>query len=193
MLIKRFECDCCGKKFERKPHLLDHLNVHFGRHLSCPLCRKSYSNRANLLRHIRILHFKVGFTCSVCDKPYQRAYQLKQHLQAKHQAVASKKSAVKSDFQPIIKNRFAKGCKPISYEDLPLEEECGCSPDDVLPCNFEDKCLNAMLQLEGPAVCGGGDRFNNKMLTNASPTAAADNIEVSNLNFNLYGINSAMI
>ncbi|XP_050521795.1 zinc finger protein OZF-like [Daktulosphaira vitifoliae] len=92
---KLFECHLCLKRFTQKKTLDNHLNVHIGQFTcqicgykshnahnlkihenthssiklhSCNSCKKDFSTKSSLSRHIRLVHQKnIMFRCNQCD------------------------------------------------------------------------------------------------------------------------------
>ncbi|XP_066936056.1 zinc finger and BTB domain-containing protein 49-like [Clytia hemisphaerica] len=53
--MKPFQCDICGKGFEKKENLTRHIRVHTNdRIYSCDLCGKSYTDGSSLKKHVKM-------------------------------------------------------------------------------------------------------------------------------------------
>lgn len=58
---KLLVCKFCMKTFERRGHLLDHMNSHTGeRPYVCAFCSKGFTQKTNCKRHIITCPFRVG-------------------------------------------------------------------------------------------------------------------------------------
>jgi KRAB domain-containing zinc finger protein len=80
-----FECDRCGKSFENRMKLANHLNNHFRvlKH-RCKGCEKSFSTVASLRKHYATTHKNLQFkekrfACDECPKRYLTEFLLGQH------------------------------------------------------------------------------------------------------------------
>ena len=76
-----FECEHCGKKFNRKIRLETHVKfVHEGATpLGCTRCSKTFIRKEDLARHL-VLHSGVKqFKCEVCSKEFALKSSLKIH------------------------------------------------------------------------------------------------------------------
>lgn len=76
---------CCGKSFEKRALLLEHIEVHWNpEKFKCCICNdKSYDSKPSLARHMRNMHDskKVSLTCETCAREFRNASSLKSHMQ----------------------------------------------------------------------------------------------------------------
>ncbi|XP_035904952.1 zinc finger protein OZF-like [Anopheles stephensi] len=83
-------CDTCGKVFRTKPAMERHINEHRGldlvERLQCEYCKKWFSGKYNLNKHIRFLHMQDGqaFPCDVCQHVSPNSRALANHKQRIH-------------------------------------------------------------------------------------------------------------
>uniref|UniRef100_A0A182WQS7 C2H2-type domain-containing protein n=1 Tax=Anopheles minimus TaxID=112268 RepID=A0A182WQS7_9DIPT len=83
-------CDTCGKVFRTKPAMERHINEHQGldvvERLQCEYCKKWFSGKYNLNKHIRFLHMQDGqvFPCDVCQHVSPNSRALANHKQRIH-------------------------------------------------------------------------------------------------------------
>ena len=94
--IKEFECDTCGKHFNRHDNLLKHkLYAHNSRRnllmlpgvndestgFNCLYCERVYSQKFSLMGHMESKHIEDKFyKCDVCDKSFVRKDVFLRHL-----------------------------------------------------------------------------------------------------------------
>lgn len=57
---RQFRCEHCGKTFDQRQRLRDHLVTHTGdRPYQCPICQKTFSVKSNCRRHMTVHNIKV--------------------------------------------------------------------------------------------------------------------------------------
>ncbi|KAK7092042.1 hypothetical protein V1264_009650 [Littorina saxatilis] len=94
-----FDCEYCHKKFIRKDYLNDHKCVlpdgtsvrvvrkknrlYIRDDLACPHCKKTFSSRSNLNKHMRV-HGERQAECQVCGKKFHYDSYLKLHIATVH-------------------------------------------------------------------------------------------------------------
>ncbi|XP_070813966.1 zinc finger protein 2-like isoform X1 [Chaetodon trifascialis] len=77
---KLFSCSVCGKSYQRKNSLRNHMELHSeGKRLSCSVCKKTFQFRRNFTRHMSIHTGEKPFSCSVCGLTFRQKDNLKQH------------------------------------------------------------------------------------------------------------------
>lgn len=53
--LRKFQCDFCGRRFNRKEHVTRHLLTHTGEsEFSCDVCGRGFSTKKSLVKHINI-------------------------------------------------------------------------------------------------------------------------------------------
>ncbi|CRK95900.1 CLUMA_CG009346, isoform A [Clunio marinus] len=81
--IKPYQCDICGRKFNKKTPLAYHLNTHIDfrtKDFDCQICESSYLSKAALRSHILKNHERPKhLTCSLCRRCFKTEKSLKNH------------------------------------------------------------------------------------------------------------------
>ncbi|KAK9509161.1 hypothetical protein O3M35_006539 [Rhynocoris fuscipes] len=80
--IRIFVCDLCGKKFNRKPRLNEHVKFfHLGaKPYECVHCIKTFIRKEDLNRHLVIHSGVKAHQCPICTKSFTMKSTLKVHL-----------------------------------------------------------------------------------------------------------------
>ncbi|XP_063390618.1 zinc finger protein 2-like [Cydia fagiglandana] len=84
-----YMCDSCGKTFQRKNNLIQHIQLHLNKensdskymtfkHHMCEVCGKLFTQIGHLFRHIRT-HKGEKYACNICKKEYTRYNNLREH------------------------------------------------------------------------------------------------------------------
>ena len=78
---KPFACRQCGKAFSQKSNLINHVRVHSGeKPFACSQCGKAFSQKNNLIIHLRTHSGEKPFACSKCGKAFSQKAHLTDHL-----------------------------------------------------------------------------------------------------------------
>ncbi|XP_035712187.1 zinc finger protein 467-like [Folsomia candida] len=86
---KPYNCATCGRSFSHKGDIKGHEMTHLEKSsrpmLKCDVCPHTFLSRANLQRHIRVVHEnRRNYPCSLCDVRFSSSSHLQGHVQAKH-------------------------------------------------------------------------------------------------------------
>jgi len=86
-----FACNLCDYKAKQSTNLNYHKKAKHSdcNPFECPNCRKTFSDRSNLQRHIKSQHEGVVYPCNVCDYKAKQTTQLKAHIKSKHEEIIS--------------------------------------------------------------------------------------------------------
>ncbi|XP_045509110.1 zinc finger protein 235-like isoform X3 [Colias croceus] len=83
---KRFKCDRCDKSFTQKTNLVFHMRVHSATRPSyeCPVCGKHFAFYNNRRRHMFIHTGLKPFKCDTCGKAFTTSGELRAHVEHVH-------------------------------------------------------------------------------------------------------------
>lgn len=73
-------CDECGQCCKTLPILREHKKRHSGVSYICELCKKSFTSKAGLVKHINNIHVGKRHICHVCGKELTTSATLKEHM-----------------------------------------------------------------------------------------------------------------
>jgi hypothetical protein len=138
----RFSCDICGKFFFRKINIKQHMRVHLLPSDSDDVflchyenCPNFYSQKRNLLSHIRSKHECKRWSCDLCQRELATKQKLEQHIKAHlsptgRKRLNKKKSALSKvigvELDQKLEHKIMKGEQvdlPI-VPQLPAESSC---------------------------------------------------------------------
>ncbi|XP_061929470.1 oocyte zinc finger protein XlCOF6.1-like [Apis cerana] len=123
-----FECDFCGKQFDRKSLLASHMKQHRHR---CKTCNQTFRLRKDLKQHTEQVHGPVLYPCTICEYKSNNRWTLKDHFIRKHTSsfdyscsVCGKQFKIKNDMvqhakqmhsnaPPIICTVCGHACKSV--------------------------------------------------------------------------------
>uniref|UniRef100_A0A8C5GN12 Zinc finger protein Eos-like n=1 Tax=Gouania willdenowi TaxID=441366 RepID=A0A8C5GN12_GOUWI len=88
-----FQCNQCGASFTQKGNLLRHIKLHSGeKPFKCPICNYACRRRDALAGHLRTHAVGKPFKCSYCSRSYKQQSTLEEHLERCHSYLKSLES-----------------------------------------------------------------------------------------------------
>ncbi|CAG9106295.1 unnamed protein product [Plutella xylostella] len=75
-----FNCETCNATFQSRRALTSHTNKFHTQKTQCDVCKKSFSCRTTLRKHMASHTGEKNFVCSLCGKAYRHQKSLKQHM-----------------------------------------------------------------------------------------------------------------
>lgn len=107
-----YKCLTCKEKFTTIKDLVRHSNES---RTECQHCRKIYSNKYNLDKHVNRVHFNIrAFKCDQCEKAFVRGTELEEHKAAIHR-LDTRFKCDQCDYASASKYRLRKHIK--KHED----------------------------------------------------------------------------
>ncbi|KAL7298681.1 hypothetical protein TKK_0008443 [Trichogramma kaykai] len=116
-------CDICGEMYTRNDLHVHDLRVHVGRvrqvrsttH-SCDTCRKSFSQKGNLISHIKSVHNRFGHECHICGKKFLTKRYIKTHINLVHLPLRISYSCDMCEYKCSNKSSLQKHIDSMHYD-----------------------------------------------------------------------------
>nr|XP_034837894.1 zinc finger protein 98-like [Maniola hyperantus] len=77
-----YACDTCNLVFKTRHSLSMHVIKYHTQNIICEICRKTFSERCHLKKHMAIHTQERNYVCPICKKSYRYEKTLKQHLKS---------------------------------------------------------------------------------------------------------------
>ncbi|XP_046408768.1 zinc finger protein 62-like [Ischnura elegans] len=78
---KPYACSECDESFTQRSNLVCHIRTHTKeKPYTCDECEKSFSRKSNLVRHMRTHTKEKNYLCNECDKSFSYKSQLVRHI-----------------------------------------------------------------------------------------------------------------
>ena len=142
---KPYQCNKCGKQFDRKQILVIHERVHSGdRPYECDICGKSFPIAGNLARH-KIIHTgEKPYVCYICGKGCTQKSNMEAHVRLVHKVETDGDEFIKYERKGNKKESNRKTANIISKRK---SEEKG---DDDIHNNCNEHELNTKTESKDP-------------------------------------------
>ncbi|XP_067354545.1 zinc finger protein Aiolos-like isoform X3 [Channa argus] len=93
-----FHCTQCGASFTQKGNLLRHIKLHSGeKPFKCPMCSYACRRRDALSGHLRTHSVEKPFKCNHCSRSYKQRSSLEEHRERCHVYIQSKGPTERED------------------------------------------------------------------------------------------------
>ncbi|XP_034397405.1 zinc finger protein Aiolos-like isoform X5 [Cyclopterus lumpus] len=93
-----FHCTQCGASFTQKGNLLRHIKLHSGeKPFKCPMCSYACRRRDALSGHLRTHSVDKPFKCNHCSRSYKQRSSLEEHRERCHVYIQSKGAAERAE------------------------------------------------------------------------------------------------